>query len=211
MRSAWILAASSLLGASQQDELPRLHADAALLLRLQPGSPDAARQSFVVPRPSSGRFEVVARSQDCDVALGPEGRTLDSDLGGGFEPRSGYRGIYAAVAQRDPSGRPGGETWPKLTLLETMGVIGRLQREREYVRRISFRTRVEPDWSGRCACSQTAPHSAIASITGRRKSLGWGLVKRMRSMPSTASQARSSSPNSVRMSGRRSRPHELTF
>jgi len=33
-------------------------------------------------------------------------------------------------------GRPGGETWPKLTLLETMGVIGRLQREREYVRRI---------------------------------------------------------------------------
>jgi hypothetical protein len=33
-------------------------------------------------------------------------------------------------------GRPGGETWPKLTLLETMGVIGRAQREREYVRRI---------------------------------------------------------------------------
>lgn len=33
-------------------------------------------------------------------------------------------------------GRPGGETWPKLTLLETMGVIGRLQRERDYLRRI---------------------------------------------------------------------------
>ena len=47
--------------------------------------------------------------------------------------------------------------------------------------------RVEPDWSGRCACSQTAAHSAIASITGWRKSFGCGLVKRMRSMPSTAS------------------------
>jgi len=33
-------------------------------------------------------------------------------------------------------GRPGGETWPKLSLLETMGVIGRLQREREYLRRV---------------------------------------------------------------------------
>ena len=33
----------------------------------------------------------------------------------------------------------------------------------------------------------------------------------MRSMPSIASQARSSSPNSVLMSGSRSRPHELTF
>ena len=72
-------------------------------------------------------------------------------------------------------------------------------------------SRVEPDWSGRCACSHTAPHSAIASITGARKSFGCGLVKRIRSMPSTASQARSSSPNSVRMSGTRSRPHELTF
>lgn len=61
-------------------------------------------------------------------------------------------GIYSngkLVDERDPYfadlqrfmnvvtyGRPGGETWPKLTLLETMGVIGRLQREREYVRRI---------------------------------------------------------------------------
>ena len=33
-------------------------------------------------------------------------------------------------------GRPGGETWPKVSLLETMGVIGRLQRERDYLRRI---------------------------------------------------------------------------
>lgn len=33
-------------------------------------------------------------------------------------------------------GRPGGETWPKASLLETMGVIGRLNREREYLRRI---------------------------------------------------------------------------
>ena len=71
--------------------------------------------------------------------------------------------------------------------------------------------RDEPDWSGRCTCSQTASHSAIAAITGSRKSFGCGLVKRMRSIPSTASQARSSSPNSVRMSGARSRPHELTF
>lgn len=33
-------------------------------------------------------------------------------------------------------GRPGGEAWPKLTLLETVGVIGRLNREREYLRRV---------------------------------------------------------------------------
>ena len=46
-------------------------------------------------------------------------------------------------------------------------------------------------------CSQTASHSAIAAITGSRKSFGCGLVKRMRSIPSTASHARSSSPNSV--------------
>ena len=72
-------------------------------------------------------------------------------------------------------------------------------------------TRVEPDCRGRCACSQTASHSAIAAITGARKSFGCGLVKRMRSMPSTSSTARSSSPNSVRASGRRSRPHEFTF
>ena len=33
-------------------------------------------------------------------------------------------------------GRPGGEAWPKVNLLETMGVIGRLNREREFLRRI---------------------------------------------------------------------------
>ena len=44
-------------------------------------------------------------------------------------------------------------------------------------------------------------------MTGSRKSLGCGDVKRMRSIPSTPSQARSSSPNSLP----RSRPHELTF
>ena len=38
-------------------------------------------------------------------------------------------------------------------------------RSREYVRRIALQHRVEPDWSGRCACSHTAAHSAIASIT----------------------------------------------
>jgi hypothetical protein len=32
-------------------------------------------------------------------------------------------------------GRPGGETWPKVSLLETLGVIGRLQREREFLKR----------------------------------------------------------------------------
>ena len=35
-----------------------------------------------------------------------------------------------------------------------------------YVRRIAFSTRDEPDWSGRCTCSHTASHSAIAAITG---------------------------------------------
>ena len=72
-------------------------------------------------------------------------------------------------------------------------------------------TCVEPDWSGRCACSQTAPHSAIAAITSGRKSFGCGLVKRIRSMPSTASTARSSSAKPVSISGARSRPYELTF
>ena len=80
-----------------------------------------------------------------------------------------------------------------------------------YVRRIALRTRAEPDCSGRCTCSHTESHSAIAAITGSRKSFGCGLVNRMRSIPSTASHARSSSPNSVSMSGSRSRPHELTF
>ena len=44
-----------------------------------------------------------------------------------------------------------------------------------YVCRIAFRIRDEPDWSGRCACSQTVRHSAIAAITGWRKSFGCGL------------------------------------
>ncbi len=82
-----------------------------------------------------------------------------------------------------------------------------MNRSREYVRRIAFRTRVDPDCSGRCACSHTAAHSAIASITSRRKSFGCGLVKRMRSIPSIASTARSSCAKSVP----RSRPYELTF
>ena len=59
----------------------------------------------------------------------------------------------------------------------------RRYRSREYVRRIAFRIRLEPDCSGRCACSQTAAHSAIAAMTSRRKSFGCGLVKRMRSIP----------------------------
>ena len=71
--------------------------------------------------------------------------------------------------------------------------------------------RLDPDWSGRWTCSHTASHSAIAAITGSRKSFGCGLVKRIRSIPSTASQARRSSPNSVRIAGARSRPQEFTF
>src|SRR5207244_4412945 len=43
---------------------------------------------------------------------------------------------------------------------------------------MAFRMRDEPDCKGRCACSQTASHSAIASITGRRKSFGWALALR---------------------------------
>ncbi len=72
-------------------------------------------------------------------------------------------------------------------------------------------TRVEPDCSGRCACSHTAAQFAIVSITSGRKSLGCGLVNRMRSMPSTASTALSSSAKPVSNSGRRSRPYEFTF
>ncbi len=60
-------------------------------------------------------------------------------------------------------------------------------------------------------CSHTASHSTMAAMTGSRKSFGCGLVKRIRSIPSTASQARRSSPNSVSSSGRRSRPQEFTF
>ena len=41
----------------------------------------------------------------------------------------------------------------------------------------------------------------MAAITGSRKSFGCGLVNRIRSIPSTPSQARSNSPNSVRIAG----------
>jgi len=33
-------------------------------------------------------------------------------------------------------GRPGGERWPKLTLLETMGIIGRLSTQIDYLKRV---------------------------------------------------------------------------
>ena len=36
---------------------------------------------------------------------------------------------------------------------------------------MAFSTRVEPDCSGRCACSQTEAHSAIAAITRRAEVL----------------------------------------
>src|SRR5437667_435091 len=67
-------------------------------------------------------------------------------------------------------------------------------------------TRVEPDWSGRCACSQTASHSAIARITGSRKSFACGLVNRIRSIPSPASTARPRSPASEPVAEVRDRP-----
>ena len=60
-------------------------------------------------------------------------------------------------------------------------------------------------------CSQTRPHSAIAAITGARKSFGCGLVKRMRSMPVDCVAGTQQLAESVRMSGRRSRPYEFTF
>ena len=52
-----------------------------------------------------------------------------------------------------------------------------------------------PDCSGRCRCSHTHAHSAIAAIVSGRRSFGCGDVNRMRSMPSTASTARSRSAN----------------
>ena len=57
--------------------------------------------------------------------------------------------------------------------------------------------RDDPDWAGKCTCSHTLGHSAIAATTGVRKSFGCGLVNRMRSMPETASHARRSAPNSI--------------
>ena len=69
-----------------------------------------------------------------------------------------------------------------------------------------------PDCNGRCRCSHTLAHSAIAAIVSGRRSFGCGDVKRMRSMPSTASIARSRSANSGRYCpAPRSRPYELTF
>src|SRR5207248_3282452 len=50
-----------------------------------------------------------------------------------------------------------------------------------------------PDCSGRCRCSQTAGVSAMAAMVSGRRSLGWGLVKRTRLMPSTAPMALRSS------------------
>ena len=41
---------------------------------------------------------------------------------------------------------------------------------------MAFSTRVLPDWAGRCRCSHTSGHSAIAAMTSARMSLGWGLV-----------------------------------
>ena len=41
---------------------------------------------------------------------------------------------------------------------------------------MAFSTRVLPDWAGRCRCSHTSGHSAIAAITSARMSFGWGLV-----------------------------------
>ena len=54
------------------------------------------------------------------------------------------------------------------------------------------RTRSEPDWRGMCRLGMTASVVAMASMTSEVKAAGWGLVKRTRSMPSTAPAARSS-------------------
>ena len=76
---------------------------------------------------------------------------------------------------------------------------------------MAFSTRVLPDCAGRCRCSQTSGHSAMAATTSARMSFGWGLVYRTRLMPSTAATARSSSANVARPSRGRSRPYEFTF
>ena len=60
-----------------------------------------------------------------------------------------------------------------------------------------------PDCNGRCRCSQTADVSAIASMTSRRKSLGWGLVNLRRRRPSIE-------PISRRRSGKRVRGRRLS-
>ena len=59
-------------------------------------------------------------------------------------------------------------------------------------RRMARSTRSLPDCSGRWSCSHTSGVSAMASIVSGRRSLGCGLVKRTRPIPSTAPTARSS-------------------
>ena len=79
-----------------------------------------------------------------------------------------------------------------------------------YVRRIalaaSASTRTGPAGARARRRRRTRPSPRM---TGSRKSFGCGLVKRIRSIPSTASTARSSSPNSVRSAGARSRPQRV--
>jgi hypothetical protein len=69
-------------------------------------------------------------------------------------------------------GRPGGETWPKLTLLETMGVIGRLNREREYVRRIlpHWERAMPPTCASRSSSRGARRRSCARAAAGRRRS-----------------------------------------
>ena len=54
------------------------------------------------------------------------------------------------------------------------------------------RIRSEPDCRGMCRLGMTVGVVAMASMTSSVKAAGWGLVKRTRSMPSTAPAARSS-------------------
>jgi len=63
---------------------------------------------------------------------------------------------------------------------------------------MALSTASEPDCIGMCNCGQTLAVSAIAAMTSSVKSRGCGLVKRTRSRPSIAPQARSSLPNASR-------------
>src|SRR3712207_8656364 len=67
---------------------------------------------------------------------------------------------------------------PPRSTLFPYTTLFRSYRSRVYVRRIALRIRVDPDWSGRWTCSQTLGLSAIAAITGSRKSFGCGDVNR---------------------------------
>ena len=71
------------------------------------------------------------------------------------------------------------------------------------------RIRSEPDCSGMCSCGITLGVSAIAWMTSSVNSAGCGEVKRTRSSPSTAPQARSSLENACRSPN--STPYALTF